>query len=314
MNKRFIFIIFFIFCFVLKIDESYSTITNKIIAKVDNQIISSYELKNKIMIILFLSKKQLNQNNIDKTKNFALRSLIDNKLKKNEVINNKIKADKNDVKNYLGALSANFNTNIEGFEKLMDQNGIDFDLFLDEIKNEYAWQRLVFRLYKDKIVLNEQEVIDELNTFIANQQDLETFELAEIEIFSGSAEENNKNISEIQNQIIEIGFNDTAVKFSQSSSALNGGNIGWVNSKSLSQNILNTVENLKVGDISAPIFQTNSIIFLKLLNKKKETINNINVEEVKANIINGKRNELLGLFSNNYLSIVKNKAFIKFNE
>ena len=51
MNKRFIFIIFFFFCFVLKIDESYSTITNKIIAKVDNQIISSYELKNKIMII-----------------------------------------------------------------------------------------------------------------------------------------------------------------------------------------------------------------------------------------------------------------------
>ena len=124
--------------------------------------------------------------------------------------------------------------------------------------------KVSFRLYKDKIVLNEQEVIDELNTFIANQQDLETFELAEIEIFSGSAEENNKNISEIQNQIIEIGFNDTAVKFSQSSSALNGGNIGWVNSKSLSQNILNTVENLKVGDISAPIFNTNSNYFLEI--------------------------------------------------
>ena len=93
------------------------------------------------MIILFLSKKQLNQNNIDKTKkNFALRSLIDNKLKKNEVINNKIKADKKDVKIILVLFQQILIQILEGFEKLMDQNGIDFDLFLDEIKNEYAWQ------------------------------------------------------------------------------------------------------------------------------------------------------------------------------
>ena len=79
-------IIFFLFIFVFRESNVYSEINNKIIAKVGDQIISSYELKNKIKLILFLSKQELNQSNIDQIKKVALRSLIDNKLKKNEGI------------------------------------------------------------------------------------------------------------------------------------------------------------------------------------------------------------------------------------
>ena len=118
----------------------------------------------------------------------------------------------------------------------------------------------------------------------------------------------------VLNQIQIEGFNDTAIKFSQSSTAFNGGNIGWVNSKSLSKDILSIVKNLKVGEVSKPFFQTNSIVFLKLINKKRENINDINIETVKSNIITAKSNELLNIFSNNHLSKIKNKAFIKYNE
>jgi len=315
MKKKFIFFIVFFWIFIFQNNIIYSAINNKIIAKVDDQIISSYELKNKIKIILFLTNQQLTQNNIDQTKRLAIRSLIDSKLKKREVFNYKIPVENNiNVKNHLKNISANFNTNEEGLKKLLNDNEIDFELYLDEIKYEFAWQKLVYKLYKDKINLNEQEIIDELNRFILDQKNLEIFQLAEIEIFSINKSEDKKNIEEIQNQIRNIGFNNTAIKFSKSSSALNGGKIGWINSKSLSQSILPIVKNLKIDEISKPIFQTNSIIFLKLLDKKKEDINSININEVKNKIINSKRNELLSLYSNNYLSKIKNKAFIKFNE
>ena len=59
--------------------------SNKIVVSVNNQIVSSYELKNKIKTTLFLNNQLINQQNIDLFKKQALQQLIDYKLKKNQV-------------------------------------------------------------------------------------------------------------------------------------------------------------------------------------------------------------------------------------
>ena len=40
---------------------------------------------------------------------------------------------------------------------------------------------------------------------------------------------------EVNNQIEKIGFEKTAIKYSMSTTSLDGGKIGWINSKSLSK-------------------------------------------------------------------------------
>ena len=60
-------------------------VENKIIAKVNNEIITSYDLKNKIKTTLILSNEIINQDNIDRTKKLILKSLIDLKVKKDEL-------------------------------------------------------------------------------------------------------------------------------------------------------------------------------------------------------------------------------------
>ena len=59
-----------------------ASVENKIIANVGDKIISSYELKTKIKLLLFLSNQELNQDNINTTKAIAINSLINYKLKK----------------------------------------------------------------------------------------------------------------------------------------------------------------------------------------------------------------------------------------
>ena len=71
--------------FLLLQNIASSTELNKIIANIESQIITSYELKNKIKTILVLSNQELNQDNINKTKNQAMTTLINHKLKKEEV-------------------------------------------------------------------------------------------------------------------------------------------------------------------------------------------------------------------------------------
>ena len=69
------------------------------------------------------------------------------------------------------------------------------------------------------------------------------------------------------------------------------------------------IKNLK--EVTAPIIQANSILFYKLLNSKKINSNNIDIETLKKRILNQEKNEILNLYSNNYLSKVKNTILIQ---
>ena len=82
-----IFKIFYIQIFLIVINYSISHALNntKIIAKVGNEIITSYELENKIKTILLLSGEEINQKNINGIKNLSLNSLINLKLKNKEI-------------------------------------------------------------------------------------------------------------------------------------------------------------------------------------------------------------------------------------
>jgi len=103
MKKNKIFFIITTFLLFLTIEVNLIAASkNKIVARVENQIISSYELKNKIKIILFLTNQELNQENINFTKNKALKQLIDYKLKKNRILLAGLKTMNDMQVNHLG--------------------------------------------------------------------------------------------------------------------------------------------------------------------------------------------------------------------
>ena len=100
---KFIFVNFIIFLLLTNY-SSFAAIKNNIIAKVGNQIITSYELENKIKTTLILSKEQINQNNIDKIKNLSLNSLINYKLKSSELSRYNLKINQVAIVNQLRKL------------------------------------------------------------------------------------------------------------------------------------------------------------------------------------------------------------------
>tara|TARA_Y100001970_G_scaffold50760_1_gene64274 strand:- start:4412 stop:5353 length:942 start_codon:yes stop_codon:yes gene_type:complete len=288
-----------------------SEIKSKIIATVDNQIITSYELKNKIITNIILNNEQINQENIDKLKSISLKNLINFRLKKKELINANLFNDKIDTNEFISRISKNYTNNIEDFKDIFKLNNLSYDLYKEEIKIELAWQQLILSLYGNKIKINESEVDEELKKIINNQKNLIEYNLSELEIQITKNKEIDQIIDEIQNLIEKEGFENTAIKYSISLTAMDGGNLGWVNAKSLSDKVLNIVNRLNIGDISEPILQSDTILFLKLNEKKKLDINKINMIETKNRIINQKKNEMLNLFSSSHLSKIRNSASIE---
>lgn len=311
--KKHIFFVIFLSTFLGLINLSHSAIESKILAKVENQLISSFELKNKIKLLLFLTNQQINQKNIDNNKREALESLINLKLKKEEVLKFKLdRANSNSrADKYVLNLAARYNTDLNGLKNMFSTNGIDYELFFEEIKLEMAWQKIIYDIYRNKTVVNDNEIEKELKKKIKNNKKSEDYKLSEIEILLENNSALTKKIDEIKKEINEIGFENTAIKFSSSSSAFNGGDLGWINSNSLSRKILNTIKKIKKGGVSEPIIQGNSILFLKLVDIRKNNSDISNLDQLKKEIINSKQNDLLNLFSNNHLSKIRNKALIE---
>jgi peptidyl-prolyl cis-trans isomerase SurA len=302
------FIIFFI---IFTSNTCFASIQNRIIANVANETISSFELKNKIKITLMLSNQEMTQGTIDKTKGKALKSLIDSRIKKIEITKYKIQPNNKLVNLYLENVSKKYNTDIQGLKKMFEVNEVDYDIYYDEIKIEFAWQNLIFSIFKNKVNVTENEIEEELNQFIDDRKDLVEFELSEIEILLDNNAEDKNKINEIIKLINTDGFEKAAIKASISSSSLDGGKLGWISSKSLSTKILTIIENMKLNEVSEPILQANTVMFLKLLNKKTLNFDSIEIDKLKKQITERRKNELLDLFSNSYLSRIKNNTLIQ---
>jgi len=311
IKKKLLKIIFFII--FINIEASAFALTkNKIIANVDNEIVSSYELKNKVKTILFLANQNINQENIDVIKQNALQQLIDYKLKKNQVIKFNIQGDNSpQISEYLKNVSARYETDINGMKIIFKNNNLDFKFYLDEIETQFNWQKLIFQKFHDKIVLDEKEIDTELDNILETQSNLQEYKLAEIEMQLKNNSEDKNTILKVNNEIKKIGFKKAAIKYSISISSSNGGNIGWINSKSLSEKILSILNKMKIGEISEPIIQIDTAIILKLLDKKKINIDNANLKKLREKIIKNKQTQLLSLYSNNYLSKIRNNSLIE---
>ena len=92
-----------------------------------------------------------------------------------------------------------------------DKN-LDFDLYLDEITTELAWQNLIFQLYKNKVNLDEKEIDKELKEMMKKQKNMTEFNLAEIAIELEDFAKKEKIIKEVEDHLNTFGFERTAQK------------------------------------------------------------------------------------------------------
>ena len=200
MRKYFLNLLSFFFLFSFLSIGVYS-IENKIIAKVENSVLTSHELKNKIRVTLILSDQEINQNNINKIKSNVLTSLLNLKIKKLELEKYKVDIKKIDANNHLSTISSN---NIIGLKEKFIRNNLDFNLFLSEVKTELAWRQFIFNMYNSKVNVDGKDIDFELAKIIENKSIIEEYKISEIEIFVEKGVQNDNQINFIIEQIQTI--------------------------------------------------------------------------------------------------------------
>ena len=306
-------LIFFFLIFLSFFNKAFSNIEDRIVAKVDNEIITNYDLINEVNTILALTNKTANKNELGKLKNLAFASLKKRLIKETEIKRYKIsRYNKADINNYIQALETNLGL-IQQNISLKDhfkKYGANYEFYLEGVIINFKWNSLIFSLYRKQLDVDEELIKSELNKQLKQENKIEEFNLSEIVLENWDQ----IKLNEVKKSIQENGFVKTATLYSESISSTKGGSIGWVVSKSISKNYLEIISKLKKTQISEPIKINNNIVIIKLNDKRILNQNNLDLVEIEKKIIRQKKEEKLNIFSDSHYLNLEKKAYIEINE
>ena len=306
LNKKTIFLILIFFLFT---NFSYSKIDLQIIMKINNQIVTSYDIEKESNYLLALNPKlnEINKNDLFK---LAKKSMIKEMIRKSEILKYKeIDSDNPRNKNIL----RNIMLNLDFSNQLQFENYLnDFDISIDDLKKkigiENEWKNLVYSKYSTSIKIDKENLINQIERLSKEEFSIE-YNLSEI-VFIKNQNISLKDQSKKILESIEInGFENTANLYSISDSSKVGGKIGWVKKNNLSLEISRELENLEINSYSDPIKIDNNYLILKI-NDIKETAVKIDKQKELDKMIMIETSKQLDKFSNIFFNRIKLNSVI----
>ena len=297
-NKKIQFFIFIIFFFL---SCNLYALENKILIKVNNEIITSLDINSEINYLIALNK---NIENLDEEKKYdiAKNSLIREKIKKIEILNyiKKIEIEEKISDEILKSTYSRLGINSkEEFLKYIKNYDININTIVEKVSIEVLWNQLIVSKFSDKIKINKDQLRNKI--LIKGNKEIKRYLLSEILFRISNNNELQTKLNKIKASIVELGFENTAAIFSISDSSKIGGKLDWINESVLSEKIRYELNNINIGGLTNPIVTPGGFLLLKIedieLIKKKIDLKN----ELKI-MINNESNKQLNQYSNIYFN------------
>lgn len=294
-------IIFFIF---INITQAYE---NKILFRVNNEIVTSVDILNEIN---YLNSLNEDIKNLQKEKVFqiAKNSLIREKIKEITLLKifEEIKLDNNDFNKSLMNSYSNFNiNNIDELNQYLKKFSLDIKKIEKKITINALWNQIIYSRFSKNIKID----INRLKEDILKDDKKTEFLLSEIVFNLEINESLEKKFDLITKSILQDGFENSALIYSVSDTSTNGGNLGWIKENSINKKIKNEISKLEINEFTSPITIPGGFLILKL-NDIKKTEREIDLKNELQTIIRVKTNDQLNQFSNIFLNKIKKDIII----
>ena len=300
---KYIFIILSVFT-PLKAIESY------IALKVNNEIITNIDLDTEYRYLIALNNELKNTDKKILLK-LAKESIIKEKIRKNEL---EKYYELDGSSDYLDDVIEIFYkkvgmNNLDQFKNYLNEYNLDLEIVKNKIEIEMLWNKLIGAKYTNQLNINIEFLKQQIEEKLNNDKSITEYELSEI-VFqvTDDAEFDNK-LNLIIVDINEQGFKNAANIHSISDSSKFGGNIGWFDEKQLSQSIIASIKNLKIGKLSKPIRVINGFLILKIENKKQKKIA-LDKKKLLEEAIKFEKNKQFNQFSIIYYNKIKLNSII----
>ena len=274
-----------------------------IVAKVNNEIITNYDVETESNYLKLLNP---NLNQLDKNRviGIAKNSLI-NEIIKQKQLEKIFEFDQS--QKIIDQIFKDFYTNL-GFPKEKDfdqvlKNKKTYSILevKEKIKIDFLWNKLIYNLHNKQIKVDKNKLLNKIKN---SDQYKNQYLLSEIFFNKDKNESLENKVNKIKKSIYDVGFNNTASLYSISDTSSVGGKIGWIKEENLSPKILEELYKIRSGEITEIIKIGNNFLILKIEEIKKNKIKIDNEMKLKE-MIDFERNRQLNQFSNIYFNKIK---------
>ena len=300
----------FIFSILVLNFQNLNSIENKILFKVDNEIITTIDIYEEIK---FLKAFNPEINNLEETEliEISKNSILRNIIKKIELRNvvEEFKVDDKFLSNLIISKYSKIGIDsLEKFEIYLNDKNLDIKLIKEKFTIELIWNDYIYQKFYKKVVIDREKIKREILQS-PQKEDQREFLLSEINFNATDKTDLKSKYKRIISDIEKLGFKKTALKHSNSESASNGGLIGWVKEDNLNLAIKEIISELKIGQVSKPIRTSSGFIILKI-EDEKVYVSKLNINEKVEQIVKFKTNDQLFQFSKIYFNKIKKNMII----
>ena len=287
-----------------------NALENKILFKIDNEIITTLDIYEEIK---FLKAFNPEVNSLDESELFEIskNSIQKNIIKKIE-LNKVVEELKIDDKFLLRLIVSKYSKigidSLEKFEAFLKEKNLDVKSIKEKFYIELIWNDYIYQKFYKKVIVDREKIKKEVLSN-SEQQNRKELLLSEINFSVTSKIDFEDKYKRILSDLEKIGFQKTAIMYSNSETASNGGLIGWVKEDNLNLTIKKIISNLKIGQVSKPIRTSSGFIILKI-EDEREYLTSLNINEKVEEIVKFKTNDQLTQFSSMYFNKIKKNLIV----
>jgi peptidyl-prolyl cis-trans isomerase SurA len=254
-------------------------LSESVAAVVNDDIISSYDLMQRMRLLMISSGLQPTEENLPQLQQEALRSLIDEHVQMQELRRVEkaqkitiISTDK-EIDEQIDDIAKGNNANMTGAQLIaqLTSQGVGAETFRAQIRADSSWQNWISGRYGSRLKVGE----DQIKAFQRRQAESASkpqYQVSEVFLDAsrvGGMETAVNGATQLVTQMQQgAPFPAVARQFSSAPTAANGGDAGWIGPGEMPAEVDVALEQLRPGQLSKPIPVKDGVYIIYLRDKR----------------------------------------------
>lgn len=293
--------------------------SNRVVAFVNDDVITLYELNNKVEELTGKTCEELksaNEQEYFDARDKILDLLIDQKLAEAKIKELGLEATQEEVDDYLEMIKERNKLTQEDLVAQLKKEGMPYDKFREKIKKDIETRNLIESEIKRKMIITDEDIAKYYQSHKSDYEKPGSAHIASIFLVPGSTGTQTEldMLKKKGEEILERlkkgeDFGALAREFSNGPGVSEGGDLGIIKLADVDPKILDVINSLKEGEVSPLINMGNRLQIIKLI-KKNET-EWIPLDKVREDIYQKLYDQEIEKRYVEYMAELKNNCYTK---
>ena len=229
--------------------------SEKIVAVVNGDIITTGDVSNRGRLFALSSGLPVTPEVLERLRPQIVKQLIDERLRLQEAQRRKVVVSDREIAEAIGEIEQRNGMAPGSLNSSLRGQGVAYRTLIDQVRVQLGWTRVLRQEMGNKAEVSEADITDQDRIFKA-QIGKPEYRVGEIFIpidEPAKAAEAQRFAEAVIGQLRSgAPFGVAAAQFSQSQTALQGGDLGWVSSNELDPSVASVVREMPIGAVSNP--------------------------------------------------------------